>query len=231
MAIEDLPDGVIVAGCQPGDDDFVGIPLPHAHNAIREGVSRRAWQNGERHYIYSLVTGALDHWIDGGPVIRPPTRRRISAGLTPTARVPQQEGQLHPAMTHPNEDRLRDLYATFAQRDLAGFLAGCNDDVTFTVPGQTPGSGVFTKATFVDWIAGMIGSTGGTFQEHILDLFANDDHGVLLLHHEFDRDAQHREYRTAHIVELREGRIASWTEHPGSLREFEDAWGRVPATR
>jgi ketosteroid isomerase-like protein len=126
---------------------------------------------------------------------------------------------------HAAEARLRDLYATFARGDLTGFLAGCTDDVTFTVPGNTAVSGVFTKDSFIDWIGGVIGSTGGTFQEHVLDVFANDDHGLRLLHHEFDRDGQHREYRTAHICELRDGRIATWTEHPGSLREFEDAWG------
>ena len=128
-------------------------------------------------------------------------------------------------MPHPNEDRLREIYAIFAKGDLEGFLDGCTEDVTFTVPGNTPGSGVFTKSDFVDWISGVIGQTGGTFQEHVLDVFANDEHGVLLLHHEFDRDGVHREYDTAHVCELREGRIAKWAEHPGSLREFEEAWG------
>jgi len=128
-------------------------------------------------------------------------------------------------MAHPMETWLRELYATFARGDLQGFLDGCTDDVTFTVPGNTPGSGVFTKATFMEWITGVLGAAGGTFQEHVLDVFANDEHGALLLHHEFERAGQHREYRTAHICEFRDGRIAAWTEHPGSLREFEEAWG------
>lgn len=128
-------------------------------------------------------------------------------------------------MGHPNEQRLRDLYAIFAKGDLQGFLDGCADEVTFTVPGNTPGSGVFSKADFGQWISGVLGQTGGTFQEHVLDVFANDDHGILLLHHEFDRDGKHREYRTAHICDLKDGKIATWTEFPGSLREFEDAWG------
>jgi ketosteroid isomerase-like protein len=126
---------------------------------------------------------------------------------------------------HPNEERLRDLYAIFARGDIEGFLAGCTDDVTFTVPGNTPGSGSFTKDEFPDWIGGVIGQTGGSFKEDVLDVFANDDHGLLLLRHEFDRDGVHREYRTAHICELSDGLIAKWTEHPGSMREFEEAWG------
>ncbi len=128
-------------------------------------------------------------------------------------------------MTHPNEQRLRDLYATFANGDLSGFLAGCHDGVTFTVPGNTPGSGTFTKEQFPEWIMGVLSATGGTFREHVLDVFANDDHGVLLLEHAFDREGIHRQYRTAHIVDLNDGVITSWTEPPGSLREFEEAWG------
>ena len=54
---------------------------------------------------------------------------------------------------------------------------------------------------------------------------ANDDHGVLLLHHHFEREGKPRSYRTAHIVQLVNGKIASWVEHPGSMEEFEDAWG------
>jgi ketosteroid isomerase-like protein len=128
-------------------------------------------------------------------------------------------------MAHPNEDRLRDLYATFAKGDLPGFLDGCTDDVIFTVPGNTPGSGSFTKATFVDWITSVLGQTAGTFEEHVLDIFANDEHGILMLHHEFDRDGAHREYLTAHAVKLTGGRISAWEERPGSTAEFEAAWG------
>jgi ketosteroid isomerase-like protein len=126
---------------------------------------------------------------------------------------------------HPSEQRLRDLYAKFAQGDLQAFLDGCTDDVTFTVPGNTPGSGTYTKADFVEWITGVLEQTNGTFREHVLDVFANDEHGLLLLRHEFDRDGGHREYGTAHVCALRGGLIASWREHPGSLAEFESAWG------
>jgi ketosteroid isomerase-like protein len=128
-------------------------------------------------------------------------------------------------VTHPNEDRLRDLYATFAKGDIPQFLDGCTDDVTFVVPGEAAVSGTFTKATFMDLLAPVMERSGGTFQEEVLDVFANDDHGLVLLHHTFDRDGEPREYRTAHIVELRDGQISAWAEHPGSLREFEQAWG------
>ena len=72
--------------------------------------------------------------------------------------------------SHPSEDRLRDLYATFAKGDLPGWLAGCTDDVTFTVPGDTTVSGTFTRDQFTDWIAGVLGQTGGTIKGHAHEL-------------------------------------------------------------
>ena len=130
-------------------------------------------------------------------------------------------------MTHKNEESLRALYTRFAQGDLQAFLEACTDDVTFVVPGNTPGSGTYTKTDFAEWITGVLGQTSGTFKEDVLDVFANDEHALLLLHHEFERDGAHREYETAHICTLRDGRISSWREHPGSLREFEEAWGTL----
>ena len=129
-------------------------------------------------------------------------------------------------MGHVNEQRLRELYATFARGDLAGFLDGCTDDVIFAVPGYAYSSGTYSRDEFVPWISDVIGRTGGTFQEDIIDVVANDERGVLLLVHTFERDGTRHEYQTAHLVHFQDGRIARWIEHPGSMREFEDAWGR-----
>jgi ketosteroid isomerase-like protein len=120
---------------------------------------------------------------------------------------------------------LRDLYSIFAKGDLEGFLAGCTDDVTFTVPGTAAVSGEYTKASFPELIAPVMELSGGSFQEDVVDVFANDDRGVLLLRHSFTRAGQPREYLTAHIVTMRDGRIATWREYPGSPKEFEEAWG------
>lgn len=130
------------------------------------------------------------------------------------------------ARGHPNEARLRELYDRFAHGDLGGFLEGCSDDVLFAVPGYATVSGTYTRDEFIPWIQATIARTDGTFREDVLDVVANDEHGVLLLLHLFDRAGQHYEYQTAHRVAFRDGKIARWTEHPGSMREFEEAWGK-----
>jgi ketosteroid isomerase-like protein len=128
-------------------------------------------------------------------------------------------------MAHPNEDILRDLYAKFGRGDVSGFLEGCTDDVTFNVPGNAAVSGEFTKPSFSDLLGPVMERSAGTFREEVLHVIANDEHGVLLLLHSFERDGQPRRYRTSHIIEFDSGAIAHWTEHPGSMSEFEQAWG------
>jgi ketosteroid isomerase-like protein len=132
-------------------------------------------------------------------------------------------------MGHPNEQHLRDLYALFAKGDMTGFLSGCTEDATFTVPGpnqitRNQPSAVFTKATFGDLVTPVMQVSGGTFSEEVVDVFANDEHGVLLLVHRLQRDGRPVEYRTAHVVELRNGNIAAWREWPGDNAGFAEAW-------
>jgi ketosteroid isomerase-like protein len=127
-------------------------------------------------------------------------------------------------MTHPNETGLRDLYDPFAKGDLAAVLSACTDDVFFAVPGYAAVSGTYARDEFISWIEATIARTSGTFSEDVLDVVANDEHGVVLLVAHFERAGEHYEYQTAQLVEYRDGKVARWTEHPGSMQEFEEAW-------
>jgi ketosteroid isomerase-like protein len=128
-------------------------------------------------------------------------------------------------MGHANEQLLRDAYAIFAKGDVAGFLAVCTDDIVFRVPGHNVMSGDWDREGFAgEFVQRLMGHTQGTFREEIVDLVANEDHGVLLLDHHFERDGKPVDYRTCHVVELRNGKITSWREWPGDLAKFEEAW-------
>ena len=86
-------------------------------------------------------------------------------------------------------------------------------------------SGAYSKGTFMDLVAGVGAVAGMTFREDIVECVANDEHGVLVLDHHFEKDGKAVDYRTDHIVRLDNGKIAAWLERPGSLSEFEAAWG------
>jgi ketosteroid isomerase-like protein len=67
--------------------------------------------------------------------------------------------------------------------------------------------------------------TGGSFQEEVEDVLANDRHAVVLARHQFTRDGQSRHYRTAHVYEIRDGKLATCWEQPQDPIVFDDAWG------
>jgi ketosteroid isomerase-like protein len=127
-------------------------------------------------------------------------------------------------VTHPNEEMLKKMYACLNAGDLEGFLAGCTDDATFVIPGNTSVSGTFTRSTFIDLLTPVVDQSRGWFLEQVLAVAANDEHGIVQVFQRFKRDGQLRHYRTSHIITFRDGRIATWEEHPGSMAEFEAAW-------
>lgn len=128
-------------------------------------------------------------------------------------------------MAHAKETWLAALYDRFTQGDFPGFLDACTDDVTFAVPGYASISGRYTRDDAIPWLTDCVAKTGGTFHADVIRIVANDEHGVVLLAVDFYRDGDHFDYQNMHLVEFRDGKIARWTEHPGSMREFEAAWG------
>jgi ketosteroid isomerase-like protein len=109
--------------------------------------------------------------------------------------------------------------------DVQGFLAGCTEDATFLVPGRIAVGGSYSKTAFADLLTRTWDESDGRFLASVLAVAANDDHGILLVYFRFLREGQVRDYRAAHIVTFRDGRIASWEGHPGDEAEFEAAWG------
>ena len=128
-------------------------------------------------------------------------------------------------MSHPKEDLLAELYTRFAQADLPGLLAMCEDTVEFHVPGTTPLSGVYTKETFPVLVGHVMQISGGTFGERPVALIANDDHGIAVLDHWLESDGKRIEYRTDHLWQFNGDKVSRWEERPGSMAEFEAAWG------
>jgi ketosteroid isomerase-like protein len=128
-------------------------------------------------------------------------------------------------MAHPHEDLLRRAYADFARGDLDGYLRACTKSITFRVPGRSRLGGTYTRERFGPDLIGMVmEATGGTFRETVLDVIANDTRGVVLAHHEFERNGRTHGYNTAHFYRIDNGRLASFEEYPEDLYAFDAAW-------
>ena len=128
-------------------------------------------------------------------------------------------------MNHSNEETIRAAYTAFVQGDLNGYLGYCTDNITFTVPGKGKISGTYKRDEFISpWVGRVLELTNGTFRENVNDIVANDDRGVVLVTHEFERNNKKFKYDCAHIYRIKDGKLDSFEEYPADLYYFDDAW-------
>ena len=125
---------------------------------------------------------------------------------------------------HPNEKLLAELYDRFAQGDMAGVIDMCDESMVYRVPGSVPTSGIYNNETFLEMVRKAMEISNGTFEETVVDIIANDHHGIVLLNHSLKRNGKRIEYRTTHRYQIKNGKFASWEEYPGSEVEFNEAW-------
>lgn len=129
-------------------------------------------------------------------------------------------------MSHPLEQTIRDAYAAFGRGDVDGYLRACTDNFTFNVPGRGGISGAWVgRQGLYDLASKAMSTTGGTFQEDVEDVLANDQHAIVLARHRFKRDGISKEYSTAHVYEVRDGKLTTCFEQPRDPAIFHDAWG------
>ena len=129
-------------------------------------------------------------------------------------------------MAHPIEGIIKEAYVAFARGDLDGYLRACSDDWNFNIAGNGAIAGTYRgKQGLYELAQKAMATTSGTFQEDVEDVLANDRHGIVLARHRFTRDGQQQEYRTVHVYEIRDGKLAACWEHPRDQAAFDAAWG------
>ena len=129
-------------------------------------------------------------------------------------------------MANPLEAIIREAYAAFGRGDVDGYLQPCTADFIFEAPGRGGISGVYVgKSGLYELARKAMEITGGTFQEQVEDVLANEQHAVVLAWHHFTRDGVSRDYKTAHVYEIHDGRLAHCYEQPRDSACFHAVWG------
>jgi uncharacterized protein len=129
------------------------------------------------------------------------------------------------SMVHPLEGIIREAYAAFGRGDIDGYLQPCTEDFTFHVPGHGGIAGKYLgRQGLYDLARKVMAITGGSFREEVEDVLTNDNHAVVLARHRFTRDGSFKDYSTAHVYEIRDGKLAVCFEQPRDPASFEDAW-------
>ena len=118
---------------------------------------------------------------------------------------------------HPNVQRIRDAYAAFAAGDLTAALKDLAPNAVFHFNGSGPLSGDHTGLD--DISAALIGAfelTAGTQKLDIASVFADDHHGVVVLHETASRpDGATLDIDEVHVLAIDdEGRITDLWDLP-----------------
>jgi ketosteroid isomerase-like protein len=127
-------------------------------------------------------------------------------------------------MTDALEGIIRE--APFGRGDIDGYFKLCTEDFAFHVPGHSGIAGRYVgKQGLYDLSAKAKSITGGILHQEVEGVLANDNYAVVVARYRFTRDGSLKDYRTAHVYEVRERKLAQCFEQPCDPASFEDAWG------
>jgi ketosteroid isomerase-like protein len=118
---------------------------------------------------------------------------------------------------NPNVQRIRDAYAAFTAGDLTAALKDVAPDGVFHFTGEGPNSGDHKGAEAISAaLVAVFEVTGGTQVLDIKSVFADDHHGVVVLHESATRtDGAKLDIDEVHVLALdSEGRITDLWDLP-----------------
>lgn len=118
---------------------------------------------------------------------------------------------------HRNAERIRALYAAFAARDLQRVLENLADDAVFHFQPEGPNGGDHKgREAITRALAAGFELTGGTQALEVENVFANDDHAVVVLHETATRtDGATLDMEEVHLLTLdADGKITNLWDLP-----------------
>jgi ketosteroid isomerase-like protein len=110
-------------------------------------------------------------------------------------------------MTHLNETLLRQTYDAVGQGNVEALLNVLTDDVVWEDSSLGPLSGTYQgKQAVATFFGEMFEVYAGTLRLDVVDIVANDDHGVVLTREQGETSSEAISWRGAHIWTFCEGR-------------------------
>lgn len=114
-------------------------------------------------------------------------------------------------MSHPNEKLLRTAYEAFGGGDLNPLMDSLTDDIMWHVSGRSPLAGEYAgKPQVLGLFGKMMELYRGTLRLQVLNILANEGHGIVMTREWAQHDGKALEFRAIHVWGVREGRLAQF---------------------
>jgi uncharacterized protein len=112
-------------------------------------------------------------------------------------------------MGHPNEGKVRDIYAAMARGDGRALAASIRADAVWHIPGRSQLAGTYTGLDEVfDFWRRVAEMSDDGLRLQVLDVLANDERAAVFVHGRASRGGHVLEERGVHHLLLQDGRIA-----------------------
>jgi uncharacterized protein len=127
---------------------------------------------------------------------------------------------------HPNVERARRGYAAFATGDMDAVSEQFSDDIVWHAGGNNVLSGDYKGKEAVFGLFGrIIQETGGTFNQTVHDILANDEHVVVLVEVSAERNGVRVDQRAVDILHAdADGKITEFWRFPEDSAAVDRLW-------
>jgi ketosteroid isomerase-like protein len=125
--------------------------------------------------------------------------------------------------THPNALRLRETYEAFDRGDLEPLFGLMSDDIEWVDSTLGPLAGTYNgKAQVPQFFTRMMDIYAGSLRVEIVDIVANDHHGVVLTRESGTTNGQEIDWTSVHVWSFRDGHADRFTNYGSS--EYQRFW-------
>ena len=127
---------------------------------------------------------------------------------------------------HPNVARLKDGYAAFAKADFAVLNDLFAEDLLWHGGGRSQLAGEFRgRAAVYEYLGKVMEVTEGTFHLDLHAVFADDEHGVVLVVTTASRGGRSVTTNDVHVFHLRGGKVVEFWDASTDQYAFDELIG------
>lgn len=126
---------------------------------------------------------------------------------------------------HPNLIAARTGYEAFANGDMATLNDVMSDDIVWHNGGDNILSGDYEgKEAVFGFFGRIVEETGGSFNNEIHDILANDEHGVALVDTSATRGGKSLQGRAVHVFHMSDGKLTEFWSYPEDQTAIDEFW-------
>ena len=112
------------------------------------------------------------------------------------------------SMKAENERTLRESYDAFGMGDINPLMNSLGDEIEWHVSGRSPLAGKYVgKDNVLSFFGKMMNLYGGSLKLQVLDILADDVHGVVLTREAASYNGRVVEFSSVHVWEISNGKL------------------------